>query len=131
MEGLHSCTIFCNRRGEEWYKVRRVLNMKMLKPKVIGEYAQGFNEVSSDLLSRLKQTRDDEGLIPNIKDELFKWSLECEFITLTPPPPHPLTPTTPLTQHFAFTFLLISPRNSVNTFAQRGNEDNANASVNH
>ena len=54
--------------------------MKMLKPKVIGEYAQGFNEVSSDLLSRLKQTRDDEGLIPNIKDELFKWSLECEFI---------------------------------------------------
>ena len=90
MEGLHSYTIFCNRRGEEWYKVRRVLNMKMLKPKVIGEYAQGFNEVSSDLLSRLKQTRDDEGLIPNIKDELFKWSLECEFITLTPPPPpHP------------------------------------------
>ena len=89
MEGLHSYTIFCNRRGEEWYKVRRVLNMKMLKPKVIGEYAQGFNEVSSDLLSRLKQTRDDEGLIPNIKDELFKWSLECEFITLTPPPPPP------------------------------------------
>ena len=130
MEGLHSCTIFCNRRGEEWYKVRRVLNMKMLKPKVIGEYAQGFNEVSSDLLSRLKQTRDDEGLIPNIKDELFKWSLECEFITLPPPPPPPLTPTTPLTQHFAFTFLLISPRN-LNTFAQRGNEDNANASVNH
>ena len=69
----------CNyRRGEEWYKVRRILNMKMLKPKVIGEYAQGLNEVSSDLLSRLKQTRDDEGLIPNIQDELFKWSLECE-----------------------------------------------------
>ena len=80
IEGLHSYTIVCNRRGEEWYKVRRILNMKMLKPKVIGEYAQGFNEVSSDLLSGLKRTRDDEGLIPNIKDELFKWSLECEFI---------------------------------------------------
>ena len=79
MEGLHSYTIFCNRRGEEWYKARRVLNMKMLKPKVIGEYAQGFNEVSSDLLSRLKQTRDDEGLIPNIKDELFKWSLDVSL----------------------------------------------------
>ena len=46
----------------------------------IQQFAQGFNEVSSDLLSRLKQTRDDEGLIPNIKDELFKCSLECEFI---------------------------------------------------
>ena len=69
----------CNyRRGEEWYKVRRILNMKMLKPKVIGEYAQGLNEVSSDLLSQLKKTRDGEGLIPNIQDELFKWSLECE-----------------------------------------------------
>ena len=40
IEGFHSYTIFCNRRGEEWCKVRRILNMKMLKPKVIGEYAR-------------------------------------------------------------------------------------------
>ena len=58
--------------------------MKMLKPKVISEYAQQLNEVSSDLLSQMKQTRDDEGLVTNIQDELFKWSLECEYsISLT------------------------------------------------
>ena len=54
--------------------------MHVMQQQRIQQFAQGFNEVSSDLLSRLKQTRDGEGLIPNIKDELFKWSLECEFI---------------------------------------------------
>lgn len=67
------------RRGEEWFKVRRILNMKMLKPKVVGEYAQELNEVVTDLLSRMKETRDSVGIIPNIQDELFKWSLECEL----------------------------------------------------
>lgn len=67
------------RRGEEWFKVRRILNMKMLKPKVVGEYAQELNEVATDLLSRMKETRDSVGIIPNIQDELFKWSLECEL----------------------------------------------------
>ena len=71
--------LLLHRRGEEWYKVRRILNMKMLKPKVIGEYAQVLNEVSSDMLLRLKQVRDGAGVISNIQDELFKWSLECEF----------------------------------------------------
>ena len=53
--------------------------MKMLKPKVVGEYAQELNEVATDLLSRMKETRDSVGIIPNIQDELFKWSLECEL----------------------------------------------------
>ena len=53
--------------------------MKMLKPKVVGEYAQELNEVATDLLSRMKETRNSVGIIPNIQDELFKWSLECEL----------------------------------------------------
>jgi len=63
-------------RGEEWYKVRRILNMKMLKPKVVGEYTQQLNDVSADLLTRMRETRDTDGVVPSIQDELFKWSLE-------------------------------------------------------
>ena len=60
--------------------MRRILNMKMLKPKVVGEYSQQLNDVTTDLLSQMKTTRDDNGIVPNIQQELFKWSLECEFI---------------------------------------------------
>lgn len=60
--------------------MRRILNMKMLKPKVVGEYSQQLNDVTTDLLSLMKTTRDDNGIVPNIQQELFKWSLECEFI---------------------------------------------------
>ncbi|CAH3041019.1 unnamed protein product [Pocillopora meandrina] len=63
-------------QGEDWFKVRRVLNMKMLKPKVVGEYSKPLNDVISDLLHRTKQTRDSDGGIPDIQQELFKWSLE-------------------------------------------------------
>ena len=70
------------RQGEEWYKVRRILNMKMLKPKVVGEYSQQLNDVATDLLSQMKQTRDGDGVVPSIQQELFKWSLECELILM-------------------------------------------------
>lgn len=87
-QGLHAChglniyTFLCQqcRQGEEWYKVRRILNMKMLKPEVVGEYSQQLNEVTTDVLSQMKTTRDDNGIVPNIQQELFKWSLECELI---------------------------------------------------
>ena len=54
--------------------------MKMLKPKVIGEYSQQLNDVTTDLLTQMKKTRDAYGIVPNIQQELFKWSLECELI---------------------------------------------------
>ena len=54
--------------------------MKMLKPKVVGEYSQQLNDVTTDLLSQMKKTRDGNGIVPNIQQELFKWSLECELI---------------------------------------------------
>ena len=71
---------YITRRGEEWYKVRRILNQKMLKPKVVGEYAQELNEVATDVLSQLKESRGTDGIVPGLQQELFKWSLECESI---------------------------------------------------
>ena len=55
--------------------------MKMLKPKVVGEYAQQLNEVGTDLLTQVKGTRGTDGIVPGLQQELFKWSLECELNT--------------------------------------------------
>lgn len=52
--------------------------MKMLRPKVVEGYLQPLNEVASDLLCQVKETRDSDGVVPSLQDELFKWSLECE-----------------------------------------------------
>ncbi|XP_068725388.1 cytochrome P450 10-like [Montipora capricornis] len=62
--------------GEEWYRIRRILNMKMLKPTVTEGYVEPLNDVAADLLSQMKATRDADGIIPSLQDELFKWSLE-------------------------------------------------------
>lgn len=79
---LNICTFLCqqSRQGEEWFKIRRILNMKMLKTKVVGEYSQQLNDVATDLLSHMKKTRDPNGIVPSIQQQLFKWSLECELI---------------------------------------------------
>ena len=75
-------TLYVARQGDEWYKVRRILNMKLLKPNIIGEYSGRLNRVVTDVLSRFKETRHDNNIVPNIKNELLKWSLECESINI-------------------------------------------------
>lgn len=54
--------------------------MKMLKTKVVGEYSQQLNDVATDLLSHMKTTRDPNGIVPSVQQQLFKWSLECKLI---------------------------------------------------
>ena len=77
-----SFTVFWNcRNGEEWYRIRRILNMKMLRPKVTEGYAEPLNDVASDLVAQIKAIRGTDGVIPSLEDELFKWSLECKSVT--------------------------------------------------
>ncbi|XP_068722710.1 cytochrome P450 10-like isoform X2 [Montipora capricornis] len=63
-------------QGEEWHRIRRILNMKMLRPKVTEGYAEPLNDVVADFLSQIKTIRDADGIILSLQDELFKWSLE-------------------------------------------------------
>ena len=68
-----------SRQGDDWYKVRRLLNMKMLRPKVVGKYDGQMNEVVKDLLLRLNEVRSADHIVPSLQNELFKWSFECKF----------------------------------------------------
>ncbi|KAK2559629.1 Cytochrome P450 10 [Acropora cervicornis] len=62
--------------AEEGFRIRRILNIKMLKLKVTDGYAEPLNDVASDLITQMKAIRGSDGIIPSLQDELFKWSLE-------------------------------------------------------
>ncbi|CAH1797213.1 unnamed protein product [Owenia fusiformis] len=63
-------------QGEEWYKYRKVVNKKMLRPKEVMEYIPGMDEVATEFSQRMKKLLDSKGEVDNLENELFKWSLE-------------------------------------------------------
>ncbi|KAM6984952.1 sterol 26-hydroxylase, mitochondrial-like [Aplochiton taeniatus] len=65
--------------GEKWYKLRTVLNKRMLHPKDSVNYGGVINEVVSDLIKRihhLRQTSPTGDLVSNLSNELYRFSLE-------------------------------------------------------
>ncbi|XP_015214819.2 sterol 26-hydroxylase, mitochondrial [Lepisosteus oculatus] len=71
--GLHVDT------GPEWYRIRSVLNPKMLKLHEASAYAPVINKVVSDLLQRiysLRQRSPDGTRVSNLTDELYRFGFE-------------------------------------------------------
>ena len=67
--------------GPEWYKHRSVLSKRMLRPKVVADYASAFNEIITDFIHRLRTVREPSGSeneneVCDLDNELFKWSFE-------------------------------------------------------
>ncbi|XP_060732793.1 sterol 26-hydroxylase, mitochondrial-like [Tachysurus vachellii] len=67
------------KEGEKWYKLRSVLNKRMLHPKDSVKYDNVVNEVVTDFIKRichLRKTSSTGDLVPNISNELYRFSLE-------------------------------------------------------
>ncbi|KAL0964032.1 hypothetical protein UPYG_G00317360 [Umbra pygmaea] len=65
--------------GEKWYKLRTVLNKRMLHPKDSVKYGDVVNKVVGDLIKRiyhLRQTSPTGDLVTNLSNELYRFSLE-------------------------------------------------------
>ncbi|MCJ8732778.1 hypothetical protein PDJAM_G00214940 [Pangasius djambal] len=65
--------------GEKWYKLRSVLNKRMLHPKDAMKYENAVNEVVTDFIKRichLRKMSSTGDLVPNISNELYRFSLE-------------------------------------------------------
>ncbi len=81
----HICFDFLSffSEGEQWRKVRRVLARKMGSPRAVDVYSEGINEVITDMIKRLRYVRDttrhQDGLVPDLTNEMYKWSMECKF----------------------------------------------------
>ncbi|XP_060774774.1 sterol 26-hydroxylase, mitochondrial [Neoarius graeffei] len=71
--GLHVHT------GEKWYRLRSVLNPKMLKLQEASAYAPVIHDVVSDLLQRVERVRlrsQDESTVCDLSSELYKFGFE-------------------------------------------------------
>ncbi|KAI5107334.1 sterol 26-hydroxylase, mitochondrial [Silurus meridionalis] len=65
--------------GERWYKLRSVLNKRMLHPKDSVKYENVVNEVVTDFIKRichLRKMSSTGDLVPNISNELYRFTLE-------------------------------------------------------
>ncbi|XP_005099825.1 cytochrome P450 27C1 [Aplysia californica] len=68
--------------GENWRRMRSVLEKPILKPSSLSNHVTSMRAVSSDFLNRLDTLRDDRGDVNNIDSELLKWSLEAAGVVL-------------------------------------------------
>lgn len=74
---LSTCIFF--REGERWYKLRAVLNKRMLHPKDSVQYETVVNEVVTDFIKRIyhiRKTSPTGDLVENLSNELYRFSLE-------------------------------------------------------
>ncbi|XP_017325369.1 sterol 26-hydroxylase, mitochondrial [Ictalurus punctatus] len=65
--------------GEKWYKLRSMLNKRMLHPKDAMKYENVVNEVVTDFIKRicyLCKMSSTGDLVPNMSNELYRFSLE-------------------------------------------------------
>lgn len=69
----------CCSDGPDWKRMRVLLDKQLLRPNHVATYTNNFNEVVTDLMERLEHIRETKGnglTVPNIDEELFRWSLE-------------------------------------------------------
>ncbi len=68
------------RQGEEWYRHRRVVSRKTLRPRDVQEYCAEMSAVAADFTRHLRRVSEPHaGVVPELHHQLFKWALECEF----------------------------------------------------
>ncbi|XP_064419948.1 sterol 26-hydroxylase, mitochondrial-like isoform X2 [Latimeria chalumnae] len=66
--------------GEDWYRIRKVLNQRMLKPQEAKLYDRAINEVVSDLVQRfywLRETKGSGVMVYDLTDELYRFAFEA------------------------------------------------------
>ena len=85
----HFVAILC-RDGEEWQRIRNALAPKVMRPKVLEENIGNFNAVTKDAVERMVQIRDTNGEVPDLEEELSKWSTEGSYSLILFPHIEPL-----------------------------------------
>ncbi|NXD78714.1 CP27A protein, partial [Halcyon senegalensis] len=74
--------------GERWYRLRQVLNKRLLKPSEAVLYADAIGEVVSDLMVRLRdeRRRSPSGvLVGDVANLLYRFALEGRGVLPLPP----------------------------------------------
>jgi hypothetical protein len=81
----HAKSYFCIRSGEEWRKIRTLLNQRLMKPRQIQEHVNDLSKISEELAEKLRVARDQndkDKSVPNILNLFYAWSIESKYIIL-------------------------------------------------
>ncbi|CAH1803064.1 unnamed protein product, partial [Owenia fusiformis] len=62
--------------AEEWHKNRIPFNRFLMRPKPVAGYTGIMDEVATDMVERLDRIRKHTGLVEELYDELYNWSIE-------------------------------------------------------
>lgn len=70
------CIGITNQNGDEWYKTRRALAPKMLRPKEVKDNTDNFNAVNLDMVRALRKDRNENNEILDFGPQINRWSTE-------------------------------------------------------
>lgn len=55
-----------------------------MPPREVAKFTGVINEIVTDMVERLRFVRDTkgegDGVVPELQNEMYKWSMECEYI---------------------------------------------------
>ncbi|XP_041056069.1 cytochrome P450 [Carcharodon carcharias] len=66
--------------GENWKRLRTILNPKMMKPKEVSSYSPAINEVVTDFVKKIRWMRENQGggvMVNDVSSELYKFAFEA------------------------------------------------------
>ncbi|KAH3714777.1 hypothetical protein DPMN_057477, partial [Dreissena polymorpha] len=66
--------------GEEWRKIRTLLNNCLLRPRQASQYVDDINRISGELTEKLSAIRDQDradNFVPNMLNIMYSWAIEC------------------------------------------------------
>ena len=62
-----------------WHKHRSALGKRISRPAEISRYIVEMNDVITNLVGKMRLTRQPDMVVPNLDEELFKWAMECKY----------------------------------------------------
>jgi hypothetical protein len=68
--------LLCNRKGEEWYRLRKISQQALLNSNNVNNYIPATEEITNDLVNLIRCERDKNKEMSDFEYDLYKWSLE-------------------------------------------------------
>uniref|UniRef100_F7BHU7 Uncharacterized protein n=1 Tax=Ciona intestinalis TaxID=7719 RepID=F7BHU7_CIOIN len=65
-----------NSNGEDWWRVRQIVNQHFLQNTAVWKYAEAHRNVSKDFLKFIDRNMDEKNEVPNFGKALNRWSFE-------------------------------------------------------
>ncbi|XP_064630613.1 cytochrome P450 27C1-like [Lineus longissimus] len=69
---------------DTWWRYRKAIHKKMMRPKSVNEYGEQLDQVMVDLVEHIKRvkTKGDGIFVPNLANEFYRWGMEAACVVL-------------------------------------------------